>query len=173
MHNFLSEQTIAAHKEYVCTLRLKYSILADAIGIKNAAISEILSMNLSQKDKTEALLLLGEIKCHDMYFASFCENTSLRSNLARRQFGSEDAFAMCVLYEGLKNDIKFVSAGIKQGRISIHSSFDYYTHFEVHTPRLMIDTAEHAYFWDYGFDKERYLKSALSYLNLTLLDEKL
>ena len=174
MHRFLSEQALASHKEYVRLLRVKYSILEDGIkGIKNIDVSKVLTMNLNKRDKIEVQSLLGEIQCHDIYFDSFNADNGLRSTLARRQYGSEDALAMCILHEGMKKDIKFVSVGIKQGRISIHASFDYHTHFEVHVPRLMIDTEEHAYFWDYGFYKEGYLKSALRYLNLARLDENL
>lgn len=170
MNRFLSEQAILAHKEYVCTLRLKYSILEDSIPrIKGADIDEILSMKIDKSDREEVLSLLCEIKCHELYFDSFSVNTGVQSPLARRQYGSEDALAMCILYEGMKKDIKFVSTGIKQGRISIHASKDYQSHFEVHTPYLMIDAEEHAYFWDFGFDKERYLKTALLYLNLAKL----
>ena len=170
MYRFLSEQTLFAHKEYVRTLSLKYSILEDSIpNIKNADIDKIQSIRINNRDKEEALSLLCEIKCHDMYFASFDREMGLNSPLARRQYGSEDALAMCILYEGMKKDIKFVSIGIKQGRISIHASKDYHTHFDIHTPKLMIDVEEHAYFWDYGFDKERYIKSALLYLNLAKL----
>jgi superoxide dismutase len=37
-------------------------------------------------------------------------------------------------------------------------------------PRLAIDISEHAYFLDYRFEKERYLRSAIANLNLSLLD---
>ncbi len=170
MNRFLSEQAIFAHKEYVRTLRMKYSILEDSIpDIKNADIDKIRALRINNRDKEEALSLLGEIKCHDMYFTSFDADMGLNSPLARRQYGSEDALAMCILYEAMKKDVKFVSTGIKQGRISIHASKDYHTHFDIHTPKLMIDVEEHAYFWDFGFDKERYVKSALLYLNLANL----
>ena len=174
MNRFLSEQTIFAHREYVRTLRLKYSILEDGIPeIKNADINKIFTAKIDKNDKREALARLAEITCHDMYFSSFEAECGIRSSLARHQYGSEDALAMCILHEGMKKDIKFISIGIKQGRISIHASREYQTHFEVHTPKLMIDVEEHAYFWDYGFDKERYLKSALEYLNLSKLDNNL
>ena len=174
MHRFLSEETIFAHREYVRHLRLKYSILTDAVpSLKNVDIFKLLSINMKEIDKLDALILLGKITCHDIYFSSFSAESGTRCRLAKRQFGSEDALAMCILHAGMKNDVKFVSVGIKQGRISIHSSCDYHTHFSVHTPRLMIDTEEHAYFWDYCFDKERYLKCALTCLNLSRLDENL
>ncbi len=36
-------------------------------------------------------------------------------------------------------------------------------------PCLAVDLAEHAYFYDFGFDHEKYLVEAISRLNLSLL----
>ena len=52
IENFLSEESVAIHKEYLRMIKLKYSILECAIGkINGMDINEILSMNLNQKDK--------------------------------------------------------------------------------------------------------------------------
>jgi superoxide dismutase len=37
-------------------------------------------------------------------------------------------------------------------------------------PRLAVDISEHAYFLDYRFEREKYLRSAIANLNLSLLD---
>ena len=37
------------------------------------------------------------------------------------------------------------------------------------TPLLAVDLCEHAYFSDYSFDKKRYLRAALSHLDLSKL----
>ena len=166
MNRFLSEQALSAHKEHVRALRLKYSILEKSIpGIANVDLRKILTMKINEIDKREAISLLGEIRCHDMFFDSFGRDGGTPSSLVIRQYGSEDALAACVLYEAMKKDIKFVSIGIKQGRISICASRDYHTHLLIHTPHLMLDMEEHAYFWDYGFDKERYVRGALGHMN--------
>ena len=36
--------------------------------------------------------------------------------------------------------------------------------------RLAVDLCEHAYFYDYGFDKKSYLKAALSSLDLSKIE---
>ena len=36
-------------------------------------------------------------------------------------------------------------------------------------PALAIDVSEHAYFLDYGFDKQRYIMAALPFLDLSKL----
>ena len=42
-------------------------------------------------------------------------------------------------------------------------------HFIKGEPRLAIDLCEHAYFIEYGFDKERYLEDLLRHLDLSRL----
>ena len=37
-------------------------------------------------------------------------------------------------------------------------------------PKLAIDISEHAYFLDYRFEKDKYIRSAISNLNISLLD---
>ena len=42
--------------------------------------------------------------------------------------------------------------------------------FVLFQPILSIDLYEHTYFLDYGFDKKRFIRTAISYLDISSLD---
>ena len=53
----------------------------------------------------------------------------------------------------------------KHGKPVIAS--DKYTDvIQKYTPCLAIDLCEHAYFWDYGFEKEEYIRRAIEHIDL-------
>ena len=66
----------------------------------------------------------------------------------------------------------FVCVYSCNGKVSIKGGGDFLSLCLPYLPLVCIDVCEHAYFLDYGFDKERYLKSALPYLDITKLLEK-
>ena len=63
--------------------------------------------------------------------------------------------------------IYIFSAGGSSPRI-LHSS-DIPRVFERDTPTLALDISEHAYFADYGFERDNYLKSAVARLDINKL----
>ena len=161
---FLSEENIALHKEYVRQKRLKYSILQSSFPkLCDADVKELFGMRLSRRDRRDALALLPEIILHDVFFTSFCEEKYERSSLVASLYGSEAAY-LNELYKLAKNSsVGFLIIG-RGARFSAVT--DYADALRYERPLLALDLCEHAYFLDYGFDRERYLVNALSQLDL-------
>ncbi len=172
MTEFLCEDSIHRHREYLRTKRLKYSILNKSLkGLESENIREIARQKMDAEAKREALALLGEIKAHELYFDSFGAVRYPSSPLAVRQYGSCAALLNTIFRRCLDTRYGFVCAGIENGRVVVFHEFTEYLLFLRHTPLLAVDVCEHAYFADYGFDKERYLYTALSYLALNKLPD--
>ena len=162
---FLSDGAIALHREYIRQKRLKYSIIESYLPrIKGAGVKDILRLGLTRRDRADVLALLPEITLHEIYFASFSDTRYVRSEAVSHIFGSEAAY-LNHLFALTKNyDRGFLTVS-RDGTASVVTDpFDAFVRGE---PILAVDLCEHAYFLDYGFDKERYLISCLSYLDLT------
>lgn len=162
--DFLSEENITLHKEYIRQKRLKYSILESSLpSVRGASVGDLFRLKLDKRDRRDALLLLPEIVLHDVFFSSFSEERYVRSEPVSSIYGSEAK---------LLNELYRLSKDKSHGFLIIDSGgsasvvTDYATALRFSTPKLALDLCEHAYFLDYGFDKERYLVTALSYLNL-------
>lgn len=163
MNAFLSEEEILKHKEYLRQLKLKYSILEKSIpGIENKDFRDISRM-LRTDEREEVLKLLSKIRLHELYFSSFSDTPMKKNSFVSEQFGSEANF-LYNLFKICKNAYpSFLCITVRKGRIFPVLTEDF---FSLNTPLLAIDLYEHAYFGDYGFNREKYLESALSYLDL-------
>ena len=170
---FLSEENVLRHKAFLKEMKLKYSVLEKSVPqISGKSIKEISHLHVSCDDKDEILRLKSAILLHEIYFDSFGDNFS-KSDVIRKNYGSEaallyeiESLAMknsnggyVLIYNGAKNKPEF-AVGSELSDVLIKF-----------TPQLVIDFYEHAYFLDYGFDKKRYLRSALSALRLDKIDE--
>ena len=166
---FLTEENIMIHKEYSKTLRLRHSIAEKSIPqIKGKSILEIEKMRLPSSVKNDILPNLREYVAHEIYFRSFCSNR-LSCPKIKDFYSSVEAFLYEIYLIASCKSYGFVFVFVdERGRPMIHHSED--CKRIMLTPSLAIDVSEHAYFLDYRFDKERYLRSALSNLNLSLLD---
>ena len=168
MNEFLSEENIALHCEYLRNKRLKYSILEGSIpALKGANVRDVLRMRLKQYDRRDALVLLPEIKVHELFFSSFSSARFPHSDLVCDGWGNEAAFLNEIFSVGMALRCGFVCIYFSGSRIIVRGFDDCLDVFEFGEPQLAIDVFEHAYFMDYGFDKERYLISALPYLDIT------
>jgi Fe-Mn family superoxide dismutase len=166
----LSEENLDINREYLRMKRLKYSILEKSInGIKDKDIHNITRQKLNREDKKDVLELLSDITLHDIFFSSFCDNTFLSHHSIRAFYGSEAGFLNEVYRECMSLSQGFVCVYQDEGRIRISGSSDNVGLFKLGTPILAIDIFEHAYFLDYGFDKDRYLRSALPYFDISKL----
>ena len=164
---FLSEENIALHKEYVRQMRLKYSILESSIpALHGADVLEISRLRLTRRDREDATALLSDIALHDIFFSSFAKEKYARSERISREFGSEAAF-LNSLFVLCKNSACGFLTVDKNSRAKV--VLDPRDAFCNGSPMLAIDLFEHAYFLDYGFDRERYLVLCLSYLDLSKL----
>ncbi len=166
--NFLSDRANELHKEYLRQERLKYSILEKSIPkIVGKDMREISGMRL--RDKDEILTLKCNILCHDIFFESFGKGYG-SSSLIKSQFRSEASFFYEVseYVKAARGDFLFISSSgagvgvcIGDGRLILR----------LKNPVFVIDLCEHAYFLDYGFEREAYVKTALAHLNLSKLDK--
>lgn len=169
MNEFLSEENISLHREYVRKKQLELSILESSIpGLSGASVADIWHMRLTRRDRQDALALKLETLMHGIFFSSFSGVSHPRSEYVTRSFGSEAAFLNEVYKLALAQPYGFVAVFNKGRDIVLGQVLDA-RDIRVHQPVLAIDVCEHAYFADYGFDKRRYLVSALPYLDVTKL----
>ena len=168
MRTFLTDENISIHKEYMKTLRLRHSIIEKSDPeLKGKSIYEIEKMRLKKNDRELILSNLSEYLAHDLYFKSFTILPS-KSKLIKKYWSSDDAFLYDLFIEGMKMRDGFVFVCIEDRgapKIQLCPSGI----MPKHSPKLAIDVSEHAYFLDYKFEKEKYLKNALSHLDLSLL----
>ena len=168
MNEFLSEENILLHREYLKNKRLKYSILEDsAPSLKGADVRDVLRMRLNQYDRRDAISLLPEIKLHELFFSSFSSARFSHSDLVCDGWGNEAAFLNEIFIVGMSLICGFVCIYFSGARITVRGFVNCLDVFKFGEPLLALDVFEHAYFMDYGFDKERYLISALPYLDIT------
>jgi len=163
----LSEDALNLHKEYLKKLKLKYSIFEKSFPeISGKSMREIWGMKLRERD--EILSLLRNIKSHELYFESF-DREFQSSEAVRRRFRTEASF-LYELYEAAKADGDFLLVTVNS-----RGDIDYETlsgkSFLKTEPVFALDLCEHAYFMDFGFEKEEYLKKILYRLNLKSLDK--
>lgn len=163
----LSEENISLHKEYVRQMRLRYSILeSDLPRLKGASVSDLPRLRLDKRDLCDALDLLPEIVLHGIFFDSFTDKKYTRSEAVTSLYGSE---------ANLLNELYRLSKGSRSGFLVVGRDCraslvtDFADAFRQGDPALAVDLFEHAYFLDYGFDRDRYVLNCLSHLNLKKL----
>lgn len=173
MDEFLSENTILLHREYARRERLRFSIIESSEpGLCGKNTRDIYRMRISPDLKRDAIKHSAEAECHELYFSSFANTRYLKSAKVNKQFGSESVFLNDMYRLGTMLKFGFVLVYIRGGVIALKCVEDTRDAFLYGQPILALDVCEHAYFIDYGFDKERYLISALSYLDLTKITEE-
>ena len=167
---FFMTDAVEAHRDYLRTLKLKYSILEKSIdGIAGKPLSEIRLKRLNAKDREDVVALYTEIKLHEIYFSSFSDRKFPTSSFVREKYGSESALLNHIYKKALALPFGFVSLNVCAGEILVNASTENSEHFKLGEPSLALDLAEHAYFRDYGFEKERYIIDALEHLDLSRL----
>ena len=170
MNRFLSEESITRHSDYVRQKRLKYSIIESSVPLlKGSDIGDIYRMKIAPCDKRDAIGLMSEIRLHDVFFSSFGIPAYPRATTVASAYGNEANFLNLIYRKCLALPHGFVLIYLFGDRIEVRECTDFASAFYRHAPALAIDVCEHAYFTDYGFDRERYLISALPYLDLTRL----
>ena len=169
MLSFLSEDSIKAHIAYLKNLCLVHSIEEKSFPIiKGKSALEISKMNIDKRIKSEILPRLFDIELHRAYFDSFTENP-LPCREIKRYFSSEDDFCYEILTLARGTDYGFVYVTKNlRAEPEIKSTNDG-TRLLCQAPLLAVDVSEHAYFSDYGFDKDKYLRSSLARLDFQKL----
>jgi len=164
--HFLSKESLIRHNEYLKRLRLEYAILEKSYPVLHGKSScEIMHLDLARGLRVEAYASRLEIELHELFFSSFSEaNQSaklcFRNNISRAGF----------LYDAENSaiDTKGVFLIIFKSR---NGCIDYkiitsYCDVLTENAMLALDLCAHSYYQDYGFDKRRYLRAALSCINL-------
>lgn len=172
LNTFLSEDNIKRHVGYMKRLRHEYSILEKSIAeIKGKTPSEISGMNLKRSIKNEIIAKIQQIKSHETYFSSFLETPRPCPEL-KKFFSSENAFCFEVLELAKAHTDGFIYVfSPAQSRPTVKHSTNAPFVYVREEPTLALDLAEHSYFLDYGFEREKYLRAAIGHLNLPLLFE--
>ncbi len=167
LDSVLSEEALNLHKEHLKKLKLKYSILEKSFPeISGKSIREISRMKLRERE--EILSLLRDIKAHELYFNSF--GREFQSSGALRDKYRTEASFLYELYEAAKSTkVDFIFVSLIGGKIDYEIGSE--SSFIKTVPLLAIDLCEHAYFMDFGFEKEEYLAKIISCLNLNSLDK--
>ena len=168
MCGFLTEENLKLHKDYLCDLRLKYSILTKSNpDIADKIPAEIQGMRLGRDFKSEALRLLVEIMSHDTYFSSFA-SCDTHSKEIKNFYSSEADFRYKILELAMSSTHGFVYILLdKKGKPYPILSDMLHSTYVTDIPVLAIDICEHAYFADYGFNRYEYLKRAISHLDIS------
>ena len=163
---FLSEENIKRHYEHLRTLRLKYSVLEKSVPeVKGREIKDIATMSINRKIREEALSLLWNIKSHELFFNSFIENPMWPEDI-RKHNSTRESLAYEIFMESKDKNCGFIYVYTdKHKKLLISFSNLYDGTFLKYEPMLCIDLFEHAYFNDYGFKKEDYIRAALNYLD--------
>ena len=173
LREFLSEDNLALHHSYMKNKYLKYSILKKSREeLINTRLEDIPKLRIPIDERAEAHNLLSDIESHKCYFDSF-DMCGKRCDNIRRYFGSEERLLYELVELGKATDKSFIyiySKGDRRAEIKAQSNASAFLRCR---PILALDLCEHAYFLDYAFDKERYLRAAITHLNLEKLDKSM
>ena len=170
INSFVSEEALFLHREYLNTLKLKYSVIEKSIPqIQNMSVRDIVKKrNLRYKD--EIIALRSDILCHELFFDSFSDKYQ-SSEAVRKAYRTEASFIYELLEMGKEGNLKFLVVCIEGGVVGVRGLCEASQIMKIANPMLCIDLCEHSYFLDYGFSKEKYLLNLLPHLKLSVLDD--
>ena len=170
MNSFLSEGNIKRHLEHLRTLRLQYSILLKSYPeLIGREIKDSLRLCSDKGVRSDLQKLYFNIKSHELFFDSFYP-VECRSVDRIPGYSSPDSFLYDLLCLAKEEQYGFAFAfADTRGDIKIALSNGDDGAFIRYTPLLALDLYEHSYFNDYGFDKERYVRAALTKLDISRL----
>ena len=170
---FLSEESVLQHKDYLKNLKLKYSVLEKSCPkIKGLDLCGINRARIERSLREECLELLSKIILHELYFESFSEEFH-PSQFVKESFGSEANFLYEIETEIAKNESSgFLLVFFDRRKCLNFKVLNGFSEILINSsPVLALDFYEHAYFSDYGFDRKRYIKAALSHFNLNKIND--
>ena len=172
LREFLSDDNLSLHHSYVKNKYSKYSILKKSREELNGVkLEDIPRLKIPKEERNEAYSLISDVESHKCYFNSF-DKVKRRCDNIRRYFGSEERLLYEIIEFGNESCEDFIYIYTQNGKAEI-KSHNTSVAFLKCRPILAIDLCEHAYFLDYAFDKDRYLRAAISNLNLEKLDKSM
>lgn len=170
--DFLSARNLRMHTEYLENLRCRFSIFEKSYnGLAGGDLKSIARSHIPHTEKKAAISIKSEIILHEVYFSSFFESGSVSQNV-KKKYGSEASFLYKLYDECLDKDGFLIVFLNKSNEPEYYAGREYCELLMSVVPCLSIDLCEHAYFYDFGFDKKRYLQSALSALDLLKLNKQ-
>lgn len=167
---FLSQDNLTLHTSYIKRLKHKLSILEKSYeGIKGKSIRELMRAKLPSDIKTEALELLSDIESHKLFFDSFTDKHN-KCNVIRGLYPSEESFLYEVYEKAMRShgDFLYILLDTREHPLTV-CDVGLLELYPRYTPKLCIDLSEHSYFLDYGFEREGYIRAAVSHLDLIKL----
>ena len=168
--NFISERNREMHGEYFNALKLKYRIFEKSYQeLCGADLKGVLRARIPLGERENAAKLYSEILAHKIFFESFGERNT-KSERIKREYGSVSSFLFEIFSKAKDSDCGFLFIYEDGGGIAYSFESDLVGFFRKRMPTLALDLFEHSYFYDYGFKKEDYIMNAISYLDLTKLD---
>ena len=167
---FLSERALCIHKNYIEAEKARLSAYEKTYpGILKNGYSGIVRSRCNEK--REILKTALNIRCHEIYFSSFDRHYT-SSAAVRKAFGTEAAFLYEIQKNMIESDKDFYFIYSDGDRVYQREDNEFGL-LKTFGSVLTIDLKEHAYFLDYGFDREEYVKRLLPFLDLSLLDKKI
>ena len=164
---FVSENALKLHREYLIDIEHKISILRKSLSGLSDDIKDVIRGRFTKEIKREAASLFFERDCHRIFFNSFTE-VPVEAPYIRSKYSSENAF----VYEIYRYILK-MGNGLFCVYVDRRGDFCFAKAEEVYPfasdRMLIVDACEHSYFFDYGFNREKYIRNALSHLNLARL----
>lgn len=170
LFEFLSEDNLNLHISHMKNEAAKYSILEKSIPeLSGVAIGDIMRLGIKKEEREAALTIASCVEAHKIYFDSFAPLRKKCESVIKH-FGSLDRFLYevfeCSRHESHGFTFVYVDKR-KKPRIEFSTPKEELLKL---SPILAIDLFEHAYFLDYGFKKEQYLRSAIARLDIEKLD---
>ena len=169
MLNFMSEDTLRAHLSHLDGLRSRLSFLKKCYpSFKDKTAGELASFRQYSRLPRELFLCALGIFLHEQYFSSFTE-IPLPCREVKSYYTSENAFCYELLSAARETDSGFVYA-VRDKRRGVRIVSDPLCSKPLLADRILsLDLSEHAYFSDYGFNRDEYLRRAIAYLDLPKL----
>lgn len=165
-----SEDNLNLHLLHMKSFAGRYSILEKSIPrLAGIPINEIYRLGLKKDELDDALEFFSCHEAHKIFFDSFAHLTKKCENV-KKHFGSDEKFLYEVFECARSGSYGFVFVYLdkrSKPQIEFTASRDGFTRY---SPILALDVFEHAYFWDYGFEKERYLRAAISRFDIEKLE---
>ena len=169
---FLSEESVAAHREYHYRLKVKYSILElSEPRLSGVPFEKIGELKGHGKIFREAYTERRLVDLHELYFNSFSER-GRGCELLPNGYSSVADFQYKLLCAAKDEfhyaDFLTVLGNLRTGDVRFTVERDV---MRYEKPLVAIDLAEHAYFGDYGFCLEEYIKAAILHLDLSKISD--
>ena len=167
--NFISERNKTLHTEELIRMKHRRAIFEKSYGARFKTAEDVNMARIPRRERDELFNLVMDIAYHEVYFSSF-GNSGTVCGAVREQFGSEASFLYSLYECAMHSDGGFLLIFNDRGKIEFSAGRDVSRAQTNKIPCLTVDLEEHAYFYDYFFERDRYLSAALSSLNLLKIE---